>query len=140
MYISLGVIWIISVLLLLLGSASVVWIFRQVYKNRSGDLIAKEKELLELKKAIDLLLFEASHNGLNPVMKRFRGLLTLLIANRRKIKECLEQAIKPNHHKWAELVQKYFKEIEIELDYTETVCKQAEGKLTESIKRLNELL
>lgn len=137
---------IISVLSLLTGFSIAGTIFRRHLQNTSKrsqalSLVLEDKaaQIKEQKKALQELIYQFHHSGLNPKCKRLRGISDLGLRPIKVLKENLELLSRPNHHGYAKLALKEVLEMETWWKTSIQVCIDIEKEVLDSANKFNHL-
>jgi hypothetical protein len=136
----LAMLLIISSFTFLVGFSAAGWISRTAFKLASKKIIAQELRIRQQQSVMKELLFEASHKGMNPVMKSFRGLQGSLRPELKAMDENLAQAEKPGHHRYATYSRKLLKGLGESMDHLEALCINAESRLSVCVSKMADLI
>jgi hypothetical protein len=137
---------IVSALSFAIGGLIVGIIFRRRLRN-SGRATQELKfeikqnlsDLKEQEEAIQKLIYNYHHNGLNPACKRLRGISNLTLRLCQSLKENLVLLAKPNHHGYATIASKDLEEVIQWVNTSNTICLQIEKEVLENANKFNHL-
>lgn len=136
----------VGVVSLLLGALVVGASFRRHISNSSSRMIEYQRTLdqraahiAEQQKAIQDLIYQYHHYGLNPKCKRLRGISDLGLRPVERLQQNLVLLSRPNHYKYAKVAIKELEEIKVWWEQSIIVCLDIEKDIIESANKFNHL-
>lgn len=131
---------------LFLGALTTAVIFRRHLKKSfihsqelASTLVQKADEIKEQRAALQEMIYQFHHYGLNPKCKRLRGISDLGLRPIKVLRQNLELLSRPHHHKYAKMAIKEVDEIEIWWTKSIQVCLEIEKEVIDSANKFNHL-
>lgn len=116
---------------------------RVEYESQLEDTLKQLKdqklEIAEQKKAIQELIYQYHHLGVNPIAKRFRGAADLGMRPIKELRECITLLGKENHHRWAPIAMGHVDKIEEWWTSGIQICLSMETEVKKTSDKFNHL-
>lgn len=116
---------------------------RQEYElqleNTLKQLKDQKMEIADQKKAIQELIYQYHHSGVNPLAKRFRGAADVGTRPITELRQCITLLGQENHYKWAPIAMKQVDEIEMWWNKGIEICLNMEDEVRKTADKFNHL-